>query len=173
MNFRASPHDIWIERGPLVEIEAMYRCHGPALLRYLQRNFGLCASAEDLLQETFLHAIRSGRECERAQSPRAFLFGIARHVGLTAARRAKLERTIIAQRKVETAAKPDAALDEMRAAIEHLPPQIREALDLRLRDQLSYEEIAAVLAIPVGTVRSRLHTALLRLREELKSGGRA
>jgi RNA polymerase sigma-70 factor (ECF subfamily) len=54
-----------------------------------------------------------------------------------------------------------------------LPPQIRETLDLRLRDELSYEEIAAVLAIPVGTVRSRLHDALRKLQSELNPGGRS
>jgi RNA polymerase sigma-70 factor (ECF subfamily) len=157
-----------MERERPVEIEALYRCHGPALLRYLQRNFGLCASPEDLLQETFVHALGKPRECETAESPRAFLFGIARHVGLTTARRAKLERTMAAQRKPESAAEPDAALEDMRSAIEHLPPLIRETLDLRLRDELTYGEIAAVLAIPIGTVRSRLHEALLKLRDELK-----
>jgi RNA polymerase sigma-70 factor (ECF subfamily) len=44
---------------------------------------------------------------------------------------------------------------------------LREALELRLRDELTYEEIAAVLEIPVGTVRSRLHNALERVRAAL------
>ena len=52
----------------------------------------------------------------------------------------------------------------MRLAMAELPEQIRETLELRLRDELSYEEIAAVLEIPLGTVRSRLHTALRLLR---------
>jgi RNA polymerase sigma-70 factor (ECF subfamily) len=47
---------------------------------------------------------------------------------------------------------------------------LREALELRLRENLSYEEIAHVLDIPIGTVRSRLHSALRQLRERMKDG---
>jgi RNA polymerase sigma-70 factor (ECF subfamily) len=56
----------------------------------------------------------------------------------------------------------------MREAICCLPEIHREVLELRLRDDLSYEEIAQVLNIPVGTVRSRLHHAVRGLRERLK-----
>ena len=61
----------------------------------------------------------------------------------------------------------DPRLDEMRQAIAELPGQQRQALELRLREELSYEEIAAVLDIPLGTVRSRLHHAVRRLRQLL------
>jgi RNA polymerase sigma-70 factor, ECF subfamily len=150
-----------------VQIEALYRSHAPALLRYLQRNFGACASADDLLQETFLRWLRRS-DAAAAASPRAFLFGIARHVGLTALRGARRTRTqameeVVAQPATESAAD----LQQMQKAIAELPAQIRETLELRLREELSYEEIAAVLEIPVGTVRSRLHTALQLLRAAL------
>jgi RNA polymerase sigma-70 factor, ECF subfamily len=147
------------------QAEAMYRSHAPALLEYLRRNFGSYASAEDLLQETFLRWLRRDGQRQAAESPRAFLFGIARHVGLTALRRAKQSRT---QPIGEVAAAPCAEskedLQRMRLAMAELPEQIRETLELRLRDELSYEDIAAVLEIPLGTVRSRLHTALRLLR---------
>lgn len=153
----------------MLQIEALYLGHAPALLRYLQRNFGSCAAAEDLLQETFLRLLARKDAEDAAVSPRAFLFGIARHVGLTAARQAKRART---QPIVEVAdkapAENESALRQMQAAIVRLPEQIRETLEFRLRDELSYEEIAAVLEIPVGTVRSRLHTALRLLRDELR-----
>ncbi|MGO9113286.1 MAG: RNA polymerase sigma factor [Thermoguttaceae bacterium] len=152
----------------IMQIEAMYQSHGPALLRYLQRTFGSCASAEDLLHETFLRVLARDDQCQAAVSPRAFLFGIARHVGLTAVRRAKLARTqVIGEIEAKAPATHNAALEEMQAAIERLPEQIRETLGFRLRDELSYEEIAAALEIPVGTVRSRLHTAIRLLRDEL------
>ncbi|HUO10479.1 MAG TPA: sigma-70 family RNA polymerase sigma factor [Phycisphaerae bacterium] len=158
-----------MKEGPAAAMEGLYQHHGPAILRYLQRRFGRAASAEDLLQETFVRALGNQRGLAGAASPRAFLFGIARHVGLAAARRARLMRVETFE---EAAARDesDPALAEMRAAIARLPEQIRETLEFRLRDELSYEEIAAVLRIPVGTVRSRLHTAVRLLRDELNPG---
>jgi RNA polymerase sigma-70 factor, ECF subfamily len=150
------------------QIEGLYRSHGPALLRYLQRSFGWCAAADDLLQETFVRAMTGASQLQSAESPRAFLFGVARHVGLTAARRAALRMTEPIG-EVAAAGEPNAAeLSEMRQAIAQLPEQIRQTLELRLHEELSYEEIAVVMEIPVGTVRSRLHSALRLLREAME-----
>ena len=150
------------------QIEALYCAHAPDLLRYLQRNFGRSVSAEDLLQETFVRWMAREESAQRAESPRAFLFGIARHVGLTALRKARRHHT---EPIGEVAARPlveqDPQLQQMCVAIAKLPDQIRETLELRLREELSYEEIATVLGIPLGTVRSRLHTALRMLRDTL------
>ncbi len=52
-------------------------------------------------------------------------------------------------------------------AIQELPPLYRQTLLLRLADELSYEEIAAALDVPLGTVRSRIHEAVRRLRAQL------
>ncbi|HZZ29703.1 MAG TPA: RNA polymerase sigma factor [Pirellulales bacterium] len=153
----------------MAEIEAIYRDHAPALSRYLERNFGKCAPVEDLLQETFLRLLARNNAWQRVESPRAFLFGIARHVGLTALRRAKLApKQTLTDMAATPAMENDDALAQMHAAIAQLPQPMRETLELRLRDDLSYDEIAAVLEIPVGTVRSRLHNALRLLRDVLK-----
>ena len=55
-----------------------------------------------------------------------------------------------------------------RETIAGLPPLQREILDLRFQHDLSYAEIAEVLGVPVGTVRSRLHNAMQLLRERLE-----
>ena len=60
-------------------------------------------------------------------------------------------------------------IEAMLDAIASLPEVLRETMELRLREQLSYEEIAQVMQIPVGTVRSRLHTAMKKLREILEA----
>ncbi len=124
--------------------------------------------AEDLLQETFVRAMGKREECLGAESPRAFLFGIARHVGLTAARRAKVRRTEAIGEVAARSEEKDEALEAMHGAIGRLPDQVRETLEFRLREELSYEEIAGVMGIPVGTVRSRLHTALRMLKADLR-----
>ncbi|MFY9925422.1 MAG: sigma-70 family RNA polymerase sigma factor, partial [Opitutaceae bacterium] len=63
--------------------------------------------------------------------------------------------------------KSDERLELMRQAISRLPETQREPLLLKLQQELSYAEIADVLDIPVGTVRSRLHHAVLFLRQTL------
>ena len=147
------------------KVEGWYREHGSALLRYLARRFGH-QGADDLLQETFVQALRKRQRMGETVSPRAWLFGVARHVGISALRRRKVMAELpegFAARDSEA----DERLDEMRRAIAKLPEEMRETLELRLADDLSYEEIAAVLEIPVGTVRSRLHNAVKKLREEI------
>ena len=56
----------------------------------------------------------------------------------------------------------------MREGITRLKPEFREALEMRLQHELSYEEIAEALDVPVGTVRSRLHHAVNQLRRQLR-----
>jgi RNA polymerase sigma-70 factor, ECF subfamily len=147
------------------DMEQLYQDHGPALLSYVRRGYGWCASPEDVLQETFLRALGNRRDLDEAISPRAWLFGIARHLGQTAARRHRPAATL-------SSVQPQAPMlsekiADMREAIENLSPTLREPLELRLREQLSYEEIAHVLGIPVGTVRSRLHNAMRELRKAM------
>lgn len=152
----------------MTQLEALYREHGPALLGYLRRN-GSGDAAEDLLQETFVQALRRPDRLRTAFSPRAWLFAIARNVVRTAMRR----RRPVARLPLEMAERADAPLDpqmdRMRAAIAALPPRQRDVLELRLHEELTYQEIATVLDIPVGTVRSRLHHAVRQLREVMMS----
>jgi RNA polymerase sigma-70 factor (ECF subfamily) len=147
------------------EIEQLYHQHGPALLAYLRRCFAGRTPPEDLLQETFVQAMRRRDRLAAAVSSRAWLFGIARHVGLTAMRRLRTAEPFEEQRITSQAADPNLAA--MREAIEALPPPMREVVQLRLREDLSYAEIAQVLEIPIGTVRSRLHNAVRQLRQAM------
>ena len=148
------------------QLAALYREHGAALLAYLRRTFGQVDSPEDLLQETLLQAARRPGRATGAVSPRAWLFTLARNVGVTALRRRK-PTAALPQDVPASNGREDPRLDRLRRAIAELPDHQREALELRLSDELSYEEIAAVLEIPVGTVRSRLHHAVRRLREAM------
>ncbi len=153
---------------PIAQVRALYDQHGGDLLRYLRGLTGHRQLAEDLLHDTFVQAMRGLEQLRRANSPRAWLFSIARHLGLNALRR---RRTVVSLSETATAAPttagPDAKLERVREAIARLPAVHREALQLRLHVGLSYEEIAEVLGVPVGTVRSRLHNAVRSLRQQL------
>ncbi len=144
-------------------LEALYREVGPGLLAYLRRHCGDDHAAEDSLQETFMQAARRQERLAETISPRAWLFAIARNVAVTALRRRRVTQPLPADvPAVERA--DDPRLERVRRAIAELPDTLRETLELRLRHELSYEELAGVLEIPLGTVRSRLHHALRRLR---------
>jgi RNA polymerase sigma-70 factor (ECF subfamily) len=153
------------------DIENLYRIHGAALMAYL-RSVCRSESPQDLLHETFVQALRRPEQLDAAVSARAWLFGIARNVGLMANRRHRPMATIDAdymQPAADSTQSLAAELLDVRAAIAALPAQLRETLELRLRQQLSYEEIAHVMEIPLGTVRSRLHTAMRELRQKLET----
>jgi RNA polymerase sigma-70 factor (ECF subfamily) len=151
------------------QVEALYEAHGPALLAYLRRLAGHADLAEDLLQETFVQALRNLDRLGQVVSTRAWLFTIARNLGVSSLRRRRLRLATGLSDEMAVAPAPieNPRLERMRLAIGQLPDKHRETLELRLRDDLSYEEIAEVLSIPVGTVRSRLHHAVRQLRENL------
>lgn len=143
-------------------LETLYHELGPDLLSYLRRLADRHA-AEDLLQETFLQAARRLERVTQAVSPRAWLYAIARNVATTALRRRRWTEPLPGEVPAAVPA-DDPRVEHVRAAIAELPDMLRETLELRLRCELTYEEIAGVLDIPLGTVRSRLHLALQRLR---------
>jgi len=156
---------------PIAQVRALYNEHGGDLLRYLRGLTGHRQLAEDLLHDTFVQAMRGLEQLRRANSPRAWLFSIARHLGLNALRR---RRAVLPLSEAATAApttvEENAPLERVREAIAHLPAVHQAALRLRLGIGLSYEEIAEVLGVPVGTVRSRLHNAVRSLRQQWNPG---
>ena len=147
----------------VTRLTALYSDVGPSLLSYLHHWLGDVHAAEDSLQETFCQAARRIERVSQAVSPRAWLFAIARNVAVTARRRRRPTVSLPSELPAATP-EEDPRLEPVRQAILGLPATLREVLELRLRNELSYEEIADVLQVPLGTVRSRLHYALARLR---------
>ena len=148
------------------QLEQLYHEVGPSLLGYFRRQPALAPDAEDLLQDTFVRACTHIDRMRAAASRRAYLFGIARHVGIDAFRRLRPVAELAPDAPGAVGAEDD-RLESVRQEIAALPEAQREALLLKLNHDLSYDEIAEALAIPVGTVRSRLHHAVLRLRQAL------
>jgi RNA polymerase sigma-70 factor (ECF subfamily) len=151
----------------IARLEQLYQEMSVTLLAYFRRQPALASAAEDLLQDTFVRAIRGFDRLQASVSPRAYLFGIARHVGLDALRSRRPTEEFVPEPADPRAAPEDARLEALRLAIATLPEPQRETLLLKLHHELSYEEIAEALGLPVGTVRSRLHHALHHLRATL------
>jgi RNA polymerase sigma-70 factor (ECF subfamily) len=151
---------------PLPQLDALYRDTAPALLAYFRRQPALSGAADDLLHDTFVRALRNLARLHESVTPRAYLFGIARHVRIDALRAHRVAEEFPAD-AAGTCEVEDPRLDLLRITIGGLPDAQREALHLKLQHELSYEEIAEVLGIPIGTVRSRLHHAVAQLRATL------
>lgn len=151
--------------------------HAPALLRYLTRRIG-AADAEDLLNDVFVVVIeRRGSFDAGAASARPWLFGIAsnlvarRHRDETRHLRAleRGERADGSRFEDAAAARVDAdrAVRRLAGALAALSAGDRDVLLLTAWAGLEQREVATALDVPVGTVKSRLHRARGRLRDEL------
>jgi RNA polymerase sigma-70 factor (ECF subfamily) len=121
-----------------------------------------------LLQETFAAVMKNPGRLLQADSPRAYLFGVARNLSAELYRRSRPTDELPSEAPAEETEGPDPRIEAMREGIMQLNAASRQVLELRLQRELSYEEIAAALGLPVGTVRSRLHHAVRQLREYLK-----
>lgn len=149
-------------------LEAMYYEHGPAVMNFLRRRTQTQV-AEDLLQETFTQALCHLHRLESVHSVRAWLIGIARNLFMNEFRKKRIRSfDNLHDYPARDEAKENVQLERMRMAIDRLSSEHQEVLLLKWHDELSYKEIAQVLQVPVGTVRSRLHHALGKLRDMLK-----
>jgi RNA polymerase sigma-70 factor (ECF subfamily) len=149
-------------------LDELYRETRPDLLRYFRRRHGSDEAAEDLLQETFAAVMKNAPRVLAAESPRAYLFGVARHVSAEALRRARPTESLEGDESPELETE-DPRLEPMREAIAGLNPVLRQVLHLRLQEELSYDEMARALGVPIGTIRSRLHHAVKTLAEAMKT----
>src|SRR6267142_2215624 len=118
--------------------------------------------AEDLVQETYVKALKGFSSFQLGTNFRAWMFRILRNAFLTS--RTGLEcttpETILLDRSSE---------ELVRGAMDQLPVNYREVLLLSEVEEMSYQEIAETLSIPMGTVMSRLSRARKALGEQLRS----
>ena len=154
----------------------------PRLTGYFRAHDFSPEDSEDLVQKTFARVYLGVRQLEREEKFLPWLFVIARNVRYTALSEQQRERQMISAgiELVEEIADPrpenwspdqqleHRRLDAVRTAVDALPPQQRQCLLLRVRDELPYTEIASVLGLSVNTVRNHLAEAKKNLRRELK-----
>lgn len=150
-----------------------FAAHIPRLRRYARALTGDRFLADDLVQDTLERALAKFRLWRRTGRLESWLLTIMHNV-------------FINQLKTRINRGPETALDEMTvepavrggqsdrlevrdldSALNHLPPEQREVLLLVTLEELSYEETARILDVPVGTVMSRLSRARDRLRQLL------
>lgn len=165
------------EREPEV-FAVIFDRHAPVIHRYLARRLGREA-ADDLVGETFLAAFRRRNRYDPTHSDaRPWLYGIATHLVAQHRREEARGYRLLARLTPDPAQhshtdRVDAVVDAgstraaLLAALAKLKPGDRDVLLLYAWESLRYEDVAAALSIPVGTVRSRLARARRQVREAL------
>ena len=140
-----------------------YRMRVVRLAAHVLRREG---EAEDVAQEAFLRAFRRLPSFRGEGRFSAWLFGIAVRLCLDRRRSAWWTREVPEDAAPPPSFAPDSPDTRLlvEALLNRLSPPMRAALILREMEGLDYDEIAATLAIPVGTVRSRLHAARAQFR---------
>jgi RNA polymerase sigma-70 factor, ECF subfamily len=139
------------------------------------------SEAEDLVQETYVRAIRAMGRLRAGSNVKSWLFTILRNIWFNQLRQRRTARVVAmdgeesAMDIAETAKDPYAFYvskveqEQVREAIQQLPADFREVILLREFEELSYEEIATILDCPAGTVMSRLARARAKLRTLLSA----
>jgi RNA polymerase sigma-70 factor (ECF subfamily) len=155
---------------------ALYERHAEPVHRYHLRRTRDEEAAFDLTAETFAQAwlvrARFRDEADGAAGP--WLFGIARNVLLMSVRRRELERRArerlgLMEQRASIAAEPDETwLEGLDEALDSLPASQREAIRLRVLDDLDYERVASALDTTPQAARVRVHRALTTVRNRLE-----
>ena len=175
-------------------LRALIERHHDDLIRFLTRLLGDRVAAEDVFQDAFLQVHISQDSFDASRRFRPWLFTIAANKGRDYLRRKGRRRTVdlsapvgggegreatfLDLMEIDIPAPGDAMDDEERSdevqrALEGLSPPLREILLLAYFQRLSYAQIAEDLGIPLGTVKSRLHSAVASFARQWKLRTRA
>jgi RNA polymerase sigma-70 factor (ECF subfamily) len=161
-------HDV--RRGDRAAFGLLFERHRQAIWAFFRRRVADAARAEELTQDVFVALLQNASRYEGRGAFRSYLFGIAYNLLLSDRRKEMHVATEPAEEALAAAgADLDAAL-WVRAALASLEPEVREIVMLREYEQLSYQEIAGLLDVPLNTVRSRLFRARMDLRRALCPG---
>jgi RNA polymerase sigma-70 factor (ECF subfamily) len=167
-----------VQQGRMDDLVALVERHYNPLVGYLYRlNGGDRELAEDLIQDTFFQVLRAIQQYRYPRPFKAWLYAIATNLARNHYKRAETRRSfpvdghVLAGLAGAAEERSIEDIDELRRAVgllAALPAHQREVIVLRYDQELALGEIAAVLHIPVGTVKSRLSLGLRRLRTLLE-----
>ena len=156
--------------------------HRDRLYRFVLRHIGHAAEAEDLAQQAFVEAARTYENFRGESQLSTWLYGIAmnlvrNHLSRSPQRVYQWEDEGALDNTAATGANPEqqCAMTELVRLLEReladLMPEMREVLLLVAMDDLSYEDAAELLSVPIGTVRSRVSRARSHLRRRMQLAG--
>jgi RNA polymerase sigma-70 factor, ECF subfamily len=149
--------------GDLAAFERLVRGYQAHVWRFLRHLLGDASLAEDVTQETFLRLYQRLPTFAGRSKFSTWVFRVARNAGVDALRAARRHDRLLAALPPPPPGPPPDARVEALAAVASLTPKLREALLLVEVFGFTYREAAGVLAVPEGTVKSRVFQARVRL----------
>lgn len=175
-------------KGDQEAFGALVRRYERELYGYLHRYLGSNSSlAEDVFQNTFLQVYLKCDQYETGRPVRPWLYTVATHQAIDALRRNGKHQAVSLERGTDEKGKGEInglidllssgapgpleqlsaqeLKERIRASVDALPEPYRQVLVLAYYQGMKYREISEVIGIPVGTVKSRLHAALIKLQE--------
>ena len=164
-----------LQRGDQHAFESIVQMWERPLFYYLRRLAASESDTWDLLQETWLKVFRSIGSLRDPRTLPAFLYKTARNTAISRLRKREFDEigAIFWDKSPESSTDEYAVFDNaerVHHALDQLPLPQREALTLFFLQDLSLEEIAALLGVPLGTVKSRLHYGKATIRNILLQG---
>jgi RNA polymerase sigma-70 factor (ECF subfamily) len=178
---------IRFSEGDESAFEQLVQLHEKEILNYFYRLTRQKQAAEDLTQELFLRILRYKKTYKPQSSFKYFIFRLARNLWIDEYRKQKIRPRLVpldvrSRDKGEQQIGPQARLEsddeglekkavlqdrvsKLEKAIDMLSDKQKEVVVLCFEGSLKYQEIAEIVQVPLGTVKSRIHSAVLRLKE--------
>lgn len=171
MSVKRAQEDLLVisaQMGDERAFEGLFKIHHPALLGFAYRLCGDQTLAADAVQDAWITLSKSLRKLKDPRGFRTWAYKTVRWRVVDRARRQKVQTTSLeALGDVsDQSGEPDATPDQIAGRIGTLDPADRQLLALFYLDELKLSEIAGVLDVPLGTVKSRLNRARARLRQQ-------
>jgi RNA polymerase sigma-70 factor (ECF subfamily) len=164
-------------QGDAPALARLYREFAPAVLAYLRRATGEPSASEDLLHDVFLHLMQGRGGYTGRGRFRQWLFALAVNAARDRARRLRSQSRLAESLAQAPTPAPLPSADvsiaaretvrQIEAMLADLPAEYAAAFHLRVREEFTYREMAEMTGDPEGTLRSRVHHTLKRLRDRL------
>ncbi len=149
------------------DFDEIYKNYATKIYAYVYNMVRKREIAEDIVQDTFVKVLKYGMA--RIRNKKAFLFRVAHNLAIDYIRKNNHINRNIESKTDEKISTTDRILDRItiQKAIDKLPSKYKDVFILKEVNGFDYQEIAGILRIPIGTVKSRLHRAVEKLRVEL------
>ncbi|RME17326.1 MAG: sigma-70 family RNA polymerase sigma factor [Bdellovibrio sp.] len=161
-----------VKLGHTASFSKLVRKHQKSLLRLAMRITNDLQSAEDIVQESFIKAFKKLDSFEGRSSFKSWMYRIVINTAKNKLRKHKKDHLDIAKVQISTSPIAENSLsfhvfkEVLQKEIQKLPPRQKMALILRVFEELSFKEIADIMACPYDTAKANYRHALMKLRHQ-------